>query len=566
MKHFGLGLFFITVAVALTTTPAWAALDYSSDIGTEFQTDVDANFGLASNNPFGPNQEWEFKFGDGLVGAAVAGGIPWSGQAGWCQSADGFTCTDSGEYGYFSDELWSTPAGGIEMEGVIGHGPHHYTWTAPNNLDEGGITVSGQLQQLFEPDRVMSLRAEWNGNSKLLGTAVPPIANAVGQTRADYSELLEGITPGTVVNFYAEPSETSGNGVPTFVQVGINIEEAVGDPNWTDPNSGGGNPGGGGYTEPPAYDGYRSDLGWWFQKDMEDNFGLPSTTTLGADGEWELRFPENTVGTATMAIPWSGQSGWCQGDGSSCASWDEEAGGFGDPIGEYGYFADEAWGAGGDSEEYPNIPLGTDAITGHGPAQFTWTAPAGFSGDMNVDGYMQQLFENERLMQVRAVINGDEENGQVLGTAVAPLDNSSFFSKAVAYSGTLTGLSAGDTVDFMVEPADQDLTGGNGVNTFVQTSIVLTQPTGGLGGLTGDYNNDGTVDAADYTVYKDAEGTSVTLANDAIGGTVGASHYTQWANAFGQTSGSASAAIPEPTSLLLVLTGLAAMVAVGRRK
>ena len=306
------------------------------------------------------------------------------------------------------------------------------------------------------------------------------------------------------------------------------------------------------YTAPPAYDGYRTDLGWWFQKDVEDNAGLPTTTTLGASGEWELRFPENTVGTPTTSIPWSGQAGWCQGDGATCSV--DQAG---NPNGQYGYLADENWSAG----PTDNLPLGTDAVTGHGLGQFTWTAPDDFSaGAINVDGYFQQLYSPERLMQLRAVVNGDEGNSQILTTAVAPPDDSTMSSQTVAYSGSIDGLSAGDTIDFYVEPANPDLVGGNGINTFVQTSIVLTQPAAG-GGLAGDYNNDGTVDAADYTLYKDAEGTSNTLANDAIGGTIGAAHYQQWASAFGQTAASGSAAVPEPATLLLVVISLAGIAA-----
>jgi len=52
----------------------------------------------------------------------------------------------------------------------------------------------------------------------------------------------------------------------------------------------------------------------------------------------------------------------------------------------------------------------------------------------------------------------------------------------------------------------------------------------------GDYSDNGTVDAADYTVWRDKLGTSETLPNDPIGGTIGDDQYDQWKNAFGQTS------------------------------
>ena len=81
-------------------------------------------------------------------------------------------------------------------------------------------------------------------------------------------------------------------------------------------------------------------------------------------------------------------------------------------------------------------------------------------------------------------------------------------------------------------------------------------------GVDGDYNNDGTVDAADYTVWRDALGTSTTLPHDPTPGTVDESDYTVWKSHFGQSAGSgavtaAPALVPEPATWLLALvTGL----------
>jgi hypothetical protein len=81
--------------------------------------------------------------------------------------------------------------------------------------------------------------------------------------------------------------------------------------------------------------------------------------------------------------------------------------------------------------------------------------------------------------------------------------------------------------------------------------------------LPGDYNNNGTVDAADYVVWRENEGTSNPLPNDLIGGTIGAAHYNQWRAHFGQMAGSGAGAnlnarVPEPTSCLLLLMALTA--------
>jgi hypothetical protein len=74
--------------------------------------------------------------------------------------------------------------------------------------------------------------------------------------------------------------------------------------------------------------------------------------------------------------------------------------------------------------------------------------------------------------------------------------------------------------------------------------------------LAGDYNDDGTVNAADYVVWRNNENTNNSLPNDLIGGTIGPAHYNQWRSNFGNSSPAASAnlgmLVPEPSSLLLV--------------
>ena len=76
-----------------------------------------------------------------------------------------------------------------------------------------------------------------------------------------------------------------------------------------------------------------------------------------------------------------------------------------------------------------------------------------------------------------------------------------------------------------------------------------------LTGLGGDYNNDGSVDAADYTLWRDNVGAVAgTLLNDTDGGVIGPGQYTTWASNFGAT---ASTATPEPTCIVTLMVGLA---------
>ena len=78
--------------------------------------------------------------------------------------------------------------------------------------------------------------------------------------------------------------------------------------------------------------------------------------------------------------------------------------------------------------------------------------------------------------------------------------------------------------------------------------------------LTGDYNDDGTVDEDDYTVWRDNLGSAIALANETVSlGTVNGQDYDAWKANFGATAGSGSSgaspspAVPEPTALLLAV-------------
>ena len=79
--------------------------------------------------------------------------------------------------------------------------------------------------------------------------------------------------------------------------------------------------------------------------------------------------------------------------------------------------------------------------------------------------------------------------------------------------------------------------------------------------LAGDFNGDGAVDAADYTVWRDAEGhVGFGHAADANGdGEVSSADYDLWLANFGATTGAAQA-IPEPTTLGLALLSLGTLV------
>ncbi|CAN0343246.1 unnamed protein product, partial [Ectocarpus sp. 4 AP-2014] len=68
--------------------------------------------------------------------------------------------------------------------------------------------------------------------------------------------------------------------------------------------------------------------------------------------------------------------------------------------------------------------------------------------------------------------------------------------------------------------------------------------------LDGDYNRDGVVDAADYTVWRDSLGGAAgTLPNDPHGGTIGEGQLAVWRDNYGvalTVTAQASLPVPEP--------------------
>jgi hypothetical protein len=92
-------------------------------------------------------------------------------------------------------------------------------------------------------------------------------------------------------------------------------------------------------------------------------------------------------------------------------------------------------------------------------------------------------------------------------------------------------------------------------------NLLITSP-----GVTGDYNQDGIVDAADFVVWRKTLGqTGIGLAADGNGNnSIDSGDYTVWRTHFGSTSGAASnlsSNVPEPSDAFLYLTGAIFLVA-----
>lgn len=114
-------------------------------------------------------------------------------------------------------------------------------------------------------------------------------------------------------------------------------------------------------------------------------------------------------------------------------------------------------------------------------------------------------------------------------------DGVSFASTSGVFVTTnifLQGLALGDTIN---------------LSTFNQRFLQVGPPV-----LEGDYNENGVVDAADYTVWRNKVGAVAgTLPNDTAGGAIGAAQYNLWKSKFGMVAsgaGAIAAAVPEPAT------------------
>lgn len=115
------------------------------------------------------------------------------------------------------------------------------------------------------------------------------------------------------------------------------------------------------------------------------------------------------------------------------------------------------------------------------------------------------------------------------------------------------------TPEILHEPYTSGFSGIVGVGYIIQDDMDLDFTIDNFRsesiGLTGDYNEDGIVNAADYTVWRDGGSPDDSQAG-----------YDLWKANFGNSgSGSGSAAVPEPASAALVVAGVIALW-VGRRR
>ena len=227
----------------------------------------------------------------------------------------------------------------------------------------------------------------------------------------------------------------------------------------------------------------------------------------------------------------------------------------------------------------------------------TLDAPATNNGDLNaIDStltFTGGLINNGNINLINSTVDGNLINGtsgsmallgaNSFGDNLVLSDRSSVFIDiagdqqgefdvvTVDGDATLDGvLNVSLSNDFMLAPGQQftvltaaEITdnglalGGTATNEFSliigSTSVILRAID-----LPGDYNADGVVDAADYTIWRDNLGAAAgTLVNDPNPGVIGPAQYATWEANFGNistTSSQSNTPVPEPsTSVLLTL-------------
>ena len=157
---------------------------------------------------------------------------------------------------------------------------------------------------------------------------------------------------------------------------------------------------------------------------------------------------------------------------------------------------------------------------------------------------------NAEILSLASVINSESFNSEVIvqsSNAGVPVDTMVKHHNGLTYlfatgmrdnatTATFSFAGLGDgTVEVINEDRSLAMTGGQFSDPFGGFDTHLYRIV-----IAGDFNADGTVDAADYTVWRDGLGAIYTLAD-----------YNDWASNFGSTSVAVSTSVPEPSAWLL---------------
>ena len=187
-------------------------------------------------------------------------------------------------------------------------------------------------------------------------------------------------------------------------------------------------------------------------------------------------------------------------------------------------------------------------VAGTGPRQVSITGATNYTGDTKVASGILTLSPTSGTSNLA--------NSADVYVAASALLNLNFSGTP----DTIDSLFLGG-VPAAVGDWGSSLSGAPNVSALLGGTGVLHVSTLGTVGVIGDYNNNGVVDAADYVVWRRAQGTgatSLTNRDPANSSAVGAGDYNSWRSRFGNTSGAGASAgltstVPEPGTAVLAL-------------
>jgi T5SS/PEP-CTERM-associated repeat protein len=206
---------------------------------------------------------------------------------------------------------------------------------------------------------------------------------------------------------------------------------------------------------------------------------------------------------------------------------------------------------------------------------FGLVSPGTSVGSLHVVGDFDQFSSGEILTEIASDSSFDRLlvtfNAMLAGTLTVNLIDG--FMPSIGQMFTI--LTADNVIgEFDTEPFPTASNFGFDVIYNAQSVVLLV-----VSALSGDYNGNGTVDAADYTLWRDNLGSGTSLANDDTAG-VGQDDYDRWKTNFGQTAGvgatsraahspprlgGSTAAVPEPAALAILAIALALLAPTARR-
>jgi hypothetical protein len=327
------------------------------------------------------------------------------------------------------------------------------------------------------------------------------------------------------------------------------------------------------------------DFRVWFSAPNFNDSGNPPTTTINHVPEiGELRF--GLYGDTDSQL---GQTNTVAGPGSTPAVWGSANGNFRGDNGNVGAQGDHGW--------FVRVPIDNPDTTSFD--KLSGVAEARINEETND----QAAATDKRIFNGTAdfVARPDSVNPQFVNLDPNRVYNLSLELKR--YDDPATAGSTGDTIYATATVIDRassqqwsfgnfeavlDGIAPNGISSDKWNYFVMglagstdsddfdwlidnfkVEVTGSNAGVAGDYNNDGTVNAADYVLWRKGTGP---LANEVADvGTISAADYTEWRARFGNPPAGSGAsiaggAVPEPATVWMLLIGVIAVNGCARRR